>query len=104
MIGIDPFSTTSASTTSLGLGVLVTTVGTASSFGGSPTHELPEARLSEQVRPWESTLLLSGITEAIDIRRWQAVLTQFAERLTEGTIDPVPEFDAVITEHFWDLA
>ncbi len=104
MIGIDPLSTTSASITSLGLGVLVTTMGTATTFGGLPAPGFPEARLSEQVRPWEPMLLHSGTTEAIDIHRWQAVLTQFAQRLIEGTIDPVPEFDAVITECFWDLA
>ena len=77
------------------------------SVGSFSVEKSHPPMLSKQLRSWESTPELSSASaykNGIDSERWKTVLTQFATRLIEETIEPIPEFDAIITERFWDLA
>lgn len=95
--------TSSSSMTGLVVGGLIT-FAAVTTVGATPTDQARPPILSEQLRQWETTPVLSGDTRVIGTEQWKAVLTQFAAHLIEDTIEPVPEFDAVISEHFWDLA
>ncbi|MBX3180282.1 MAG: hypothetical protein KF886_23270 [Candidatus Hydrogenedentes bacterium] len=90
--------------TGLVLGGLIT-VSAATNAGNAPALEYGTPLLSEQLREWEwdSGRVVCG-SSAITTEQWRMALTQFAGRMLENTVAPDPEFDAIVMEHFWDLA
>ena len=65
----------------------------------------PEAMqpLSHQVRPWEYNHMYPGVETGESAQELETVLGEFASRIAGEIVDPAPEIDAFITEHFWDL-
>jgi hypothetical protein len=99
------YASTGNSLTGLVLAGIIT-ASAVTTTGDSPPQIPPAAMLSEQFREWERTPTFAQPEEShgITAEQLRRALTQFAGRMLDNTIDPVPEFDAIISEHFWDLA
>ena len=92
-----------------------TTITVALGLALSPSGAMPEstpqqddkAALHKVVtlrsRPWEEPGFSPRISISTAEDERQSTLLGFAQKMVQQTIDPVPEFDALAAEHFWDL-
>lgn len=90
--------------TNAGMGVILTigaaTIGTEE-LGSGQTASLP---MTAQNRPWQDLGFLPPLsTQTGQGEQWHSILTNFVHRIVNDTVDPIPEFDALVAKHFWDL-
>jgi len=99
----NPFPYNSA-VTNVGAAVLLA-FGSAASFPAPESYSTIEVvqPISQQVRSWEGVEMSQGTASVRSVLEPEVVLSLFAKQIAGETVDPPPEIDTFITEHFWEL-
>ncbi len=89
--------------TNASISILVTVAGYACPLPQVDLQNAPALPITGQTHPWEETGFLNlSYANPTEIE-FKNSLLRFAERMAKSTVEPRPEVEDFITEHFWEL-